>query len=93
MRRSKWRLLGFFAAMLTTITPAHAEVRIGLAAPLAGPITPRRSVTGWAARRLRSQISMPGAASRSSCLPPHDYCYGEQAVDEAIARIKQILSE
>jgi branched-chain amino acid transport system substrate-binding protein len=85
MRRSTWKLLGLLGIVLMIATPAHAEVRIGLAAPLTGPMA-------WAGDQnwRGAEVAVADLNSRGGVLGEQielitadDYCEGEQAVAAA----------
>jgi branched-chain amino acid transport system substrate-binding protein len=85
MRCSTWKLLGLFYITLATAVPAHAEVRIGLAAPLTGPMA-------WAGDQAGrgAEVAVADLNARDGVLGEQlervtadDYCDGEQAVAAA----------
>ena len=85
MRCLSWKLLGFFGVTLLGALPAHAEVRIGLAAPLTG-------FAAWGAAETveGAEIAVADLNARRGVLGERieqitvdDYCDGEQAIAAA----------
>jgi len=83
MRWSGWKLLGLLGIALVTAAPARAEVRIGLAAPLTGPVA-------WSEEERGAEVAVAGLNARGGVLQEQietitadDFCDGEQAVAAA----------
>lgn len=85
MRRSTWKLLGLLLATVTTITPAHADVRIGLATPLTGPQAWIGGINGAGVRVAVADLNARGGVfgEQIEVITADDYCEGEQAVAAA----------
>ena len=76
--------------------PARAEILIGVAAPMTG------ATNAWFGEQVEHGAALAVAdlnahggvlGQQVRLITVDDYCDPEQAVDEAIARIRQILSE
>jgi branched-chain amino acid transport system substrate-binding protein len=85
MRCLSWKLLGFLGVTLLGALPAHADVRIGLAAPLTGN-------QAWAGGETREGAEIAVAdlngyggvlGERIELITVDDYCDGEQAIAAA----------
>jgi branched-chain amino acid transport system substrate-binding protein len=85
MRCSNWKLLGLIWITLLTVTPANAEILIGLAAPLTGPMA-------WAGDQAvrGAEVAVADLNARGGVLGEQmeivmadDYCEGPQAVAAA----------
>jgi branched-chain amino acid transport system substrate-binding protein len=85
MRCSKWKLLGLFCATLVTAAQARAEVRIGLAAPLTGPMAWAGAATEQSAEFAVADLNAKGGVlgEQIEIVTADDYCEGEQAVAAA----------
>jgi branched-chain amino acid transport system substrate-binding protein len=70
---------------LVTAAPIHAEVRIGLAAPLTGSLAWGGVVTKEAAELAAADLNARGGVlgERIEVVAADDYCYGDQAVAAA----------
>jgi branched-chain amino acid transport system substrate-binding protein len=85
MRRSTCKLLGLLGVTLLTAAPADAEVRIGLAAPLTGPMGWAGGDTERGAEVAVADLNEKGGVlgQQIELITVDDYCDGEQAVAAA----------
>jgi branched-chain amino acid transport system substrate-binding protein len=85
MRRSDWKLLGVLGIASMIATPAHAEVRIGLAAALTGPMAWAGAGSEQGAEFGVADLNARGGVLREQIelVTADDYCDGEQAVAAA----------
>jgi branched-chain amino acid transport system substrate-binding protein len=85
MRCSTCKLLGVFYVTLVTVAPAQAEVRIGLATPLTGPMAWSGAVTEQSAEFAVADLNARGGVlgEQIEMITADDYCDGEQAVAAA----------
>jgi branched-chain amino acid transport system substrate-binding protein len=85
MRHPTWKLLGLLCFMLTTTTPAYAEVRIGLAAPMTGPNAWAGDRTEEGAKLAVADLNAKGGVlgKQIEMITADDYCDGAQAVAAA----------
>jgi branched-chain amino acid transport system substrate-binding protein len=85
MRRSTCKLLGLLGVTLLTAAPADAEVRIGLAAPLTGPMAWAGGISEQAAEFAVADLNANGGVlgEQIELITADDYCDGEQAVAAA----------
>jgi branched-chain amino acid transport system substrate-binding protein len=85
MRCSTWKLLGLFYIALVTAVPAHAEVRIGFAAALTGPMAWAGGATLEGAEAAVADLNARGGVlgEQIEMITADDYCDGEQAVAAA----------
>jgi branched-chain amino acid transport system substrate-binding protein len=72
-------------AMASTAPPAHAEVRIGLAAPLTGPMAWAGGISEQAAEFAVADLNASGGVldEQIELITADDYCDGDQAVAAA----------
>jgi branched-chain amino acid transport system substrate-binding protein len=85
MRCFSWKLLGFLGMTLLGALPAHAEVRIGLAAPLTGNQAWAGGETKEGAEIAVGDLNARGGVlgERIELITVDDYCDGEQAIAAA----------
>ena len=85
MRRSTWKRFSLLCITLVTAMPAHAEVRIGLAAPLTGPNSWDGGNTLLGAEVAVADLNARGGVlgEQIELIAADDYCEGEQAIAAA----------
>jgi branched-chain amino acid transport system substrate-binding protein len=85
MRCSTWNLLGLFYITLVTGAPAQAEVRIGFAAALTGPMAWAGAGSEQGAEFGVADLNAKGGVlgEQIELITADDYCDGEQAVAAA----------
>jgi branched-chain amino acid transport system substrate-binding protein len=71
--------------MATTVTPAHTEVRIGLAAPMTGPLAWAGDQNWRGAEVAVADLNAKGGVlgEQIELITADDYCEGEQAIAAA----------
>ena len=85
MSCSRWKLLGLLGITLLTAPSTHAEVRIGLAAPLTGPYAWGGAWTRGSAEAAVADLNAGGGVLGEpiEMIVADDYCDGEQAIAAA----------
>jgi branched-chain amino acid transport system substrate-binding protein len=84
-RGSTWKLLGLVGVTLMTPTPAHAEVRVGFAAALTGPLAWAGAASEQGAEFGVADLNAKGGVlgEQIELITADDYCDDEQAVAAA----------
>jgi branched-chain amino acid transport system substrate-binding protein len=85
MKCSALKLLGVLGITLMIAAPGHAEIRIGLAAPLTGPYAWAGGVTERGAEVAIADLNAGGGVlgEQIEMITADDYCDGAQAVAAA----------
>jgi branched-chain amino acid transport system substrate-binding protein len=85
MMHLTWKVLGLLGMALVLAPPAHAEVAVGLAAPLTGPYAWAGGANEGGAKAAVADLNGKGGVlgEQIELVTADDYCDGEQAVAAA----------